>query len=271
MEIAPLTPHLGAEVRGVDLSKPIDDATFASLHRAFVEWGVLVFRDQRLSREEHKAFGRRFGELHVHPSRKVPGLRGDPEIFKVRADEGTPLPNGAVWHCDVSCEERPPLGSMLYLKECPLGGDTLFANMHRAWEALSEPLRELLEGLTAVHDQRQDLARYGIPLEPGRAYPRAEHPVVVRHPETGRELLYVNEGFTSHIPQLTPAESRGLLDLLFQHVASRPELHCRVRWDANTATLWDNRAVQHHAVWDYFPAARSGERVSICSTERPSR
>jgi taurine dioxygenase len=243
---------------------------FAELHGAFCDWSVLVFRDQHLTREQHKNIGRRFGELHVHPSRKLPGFKGDPEIFTVSADEDTKLPNGAVWHCDVSCEERPPLGSMLYLKECPLGGDTLFANMNRAYETLSEPLQRFLEGLTATHDQRQDLVRYGIELPSEIVCPMTDHPIVVRHPETRRKLLYVNEGFTSRINGLSPKESRALLDLLFDHIASRPDLHCRVRWDANTVTLWDNRAVQHHAVWDYAPASRSGERVSICSTDKPS-
>jgi taurine dioxygenase len=142
--------------------------------------------------------------------------------------------------------------------------------MHAAFESLSPALKTLLEGLTAVHDQRLDLARYGITADPARVVTRAEHPIVVTHPESGRKLLYVNEGFTTHITGLTATESRAILNFLFRHVAGRPELHCRVRWDPNTVTLWDNRAVQHHAVWDYYPASRSGERVSICATQRPA-
>lgn len=270
VDIAPLTAALGAEVRGVDLGDlPGDPALVAAVRGALVEHHVLVFRDQRLDRAAHKAAGACFGDLHVHPSRRREGVT-DPEIFPVRADADSVLNNGGLWHSDLSCEAVPPLGSMLLLTETPpTGGDTLFANMHLAYERLSEPIRELLGGLTAVHDQRHDLANYGHEPQPGVDYPICEHPVVAAHPDTGRPYLFVNSSFTTRIVELRPAESDALLRMLADHIATDPSLHCRVRWEPGTLTFWDNRSCQHHAVWDYWPAVRRGERVTIADTSRP--
>lgn len=270
--VSPLTPAIGAEVTGIDLAADLDDDTFAVVHDAFLGHHVLVFRDQRLTRADHKAIGRRFGELHVHPSRRRPGFEGDPEIFPVRADEETVLNNGGLWHADVTCDAIPPLGSLLLLTEAPAsGGDTLFANMHVAFETLSGPLRRMLTELDAVHDQRQDVANYRIEVPPGVELPRATHPVVVGHPETGRPLLFVNRAFTTHVEGLSVAESRALLDLLFDHIAAGVEFQCRVRWEPGTLVMWDNRCTQHYAVWDYRPQRRCGERVTVAGRERPRR
>ena len=159
---------------------------------------------------------------------------------------------------------------MLLLDESPpVGGDTLFANMHLAYESLSTPIRAMLLGLTAVHDQRRDLANYGYEPRADVDYPRFEHPVVVAHPETKRPLLFVNSAFTTRICELSSAESNALLAMLFQHIANRPDHHCRVRWEPGTLVFWDNRSVQHYAVWDYRPAVRQGSRVTIAGAARP--
>ncbi len=270
LTVEPLTPHIGAEVAGVDLSRPLSAEQRADLKRAFADWMVLVFRDQHLSSEQHKAFGRLFGPLHVHPLQHDYG--GDPEILTVKTTAKSRYTAGDGWHTDVTCEACPPLGSMLHMKEVPAhgGGDTLFADMYRAYETLSQPLQRFLAGLTAVHDGAIPyVGAYGIAPPKGQNYPRAEHPVVTRHPDTGRKVLYVNSGFTSHIKGLARWESQGLLDMLYRHIATTPSLTCRVRWAADTLTFWDNRCTQHHAVWDYHPETRHGERVSIVG-ERPA-
>jgi taurine dioxygenase len=271
IRLEPLTPHIGAEVSGVDLSGPLSDDQFKEIHQAYLNWSVLVFRDQVLDRDAHKDFARRFGNLHVHPMQHDYG--GDPEILTVKTTARSRYTAGDGWHTDVTCDEIPPMGSMLYVTETPEsgGGDTLFADMYLAYELLSEAMQEMLQGLTAVHDGAIPyLGGYGVKPPEGQNYPRNEHPVVVTHPETGRKLLYVNSGFTSHIKQLHRWESRALLDALFHHIASTPKLSCRVRWHSNTLTFWDNRCTQHHAVWDYFPHSRYGERVSIVGVDRPA-
>ena len=273
-EIETLSPHMGAEIVGLDLSKPLTDAQEAELRRAWLDWSVLVFRDQDLGPEHHKALGERFGELHVHPQ-----LRGSdmkyPEVLPVITNEHSPFTPGDGWHSDVTCDEIPPLGSMLYVRETPAcgGGDTLFANMYAAYDLLSNPMKAFLEGLTAIHDgagpYNEQAEILGLPTPEG-GHPRSEHPVVTRHPETGRKVLFVNSGFTTRIVGLSAAESRGMLDILFRHVEANPKIWCRVRWTPGTLTFWDNRCTQHHAIWDYFPHARVGGRVSILGTECPA-
>ncbi|MGY6499449.1 MAG: TauD/TfdA dioxygenase family protein [Acidimicrobiales bacterium] len=268
-EVSTLTPHLGAEVHGLDLSEPLDDARSADLHRAFADWGVLVFRDQHLDREAHKAFARHFGRLHVHPMNHA--REQDPEILVVKTTAESAYTAGDAWHADVTCDEIPPLGSALYITEVPEGGggDTLFADMYMAYDELSPTMQSFLEGLTAVHDGAIPYIGSYKSTPPEGGYPRNEHPVITVHPVTGRKVLYVNPGFTSHIKGLTRWESKALLQALYDLVATSPKLHCRVRWEPNTLTLWDNRCVQHHAVWDYYPNSRYGERVSILGDERP--
>jgi len=273
-EISTLTPHIGAEIRGIDLSAPLSDDQDKEVRRAFHDWAVLVFPDQHLEPGQHKAFGARFGKLHVHPQ-----LRGSklehPEVLPVVTNADTPFTAGDGWHSDVTCDEIPPLGSMLYLRETPEcgGGDTLFADMYMAYELLSEPMQHFLESLTAIHDgagpyAEQHALGFGRHA-PGEDYPRAEHPVVTRHPETGRKVLYVNSGFTTRLVGLSAPESRGLLELLFRHVEANPKLCCRVQWKPNTLVFWDNRCTQHHAIWDYYPHARLGGRVSILGETPP--
>lgn len=271
LDINTLTPHIGAEIRGVDLSQPLGNDEFSAIYQAWLDWKILVFRDQHLDREQHKAFGRRFGSLHVHPMQHSYG--GDPEILAVKTTAKSAYTAGDGWHTDVTCDEIPPLGSMLYVTETPEvgGGDTLYADMYLAYEMLSDTMKEMLEGLTAVHDgARPYVGNYNVaPPEDGK-YPRNEHPVIATHPETGRKLLYVNSGFTTRIKGMAPWESQMLLEGLTNFIATTPKLTCRVQWQPNTLVFWDNRCTQHHAVWDYYPHSRYGERVSIVGTERPA-
>ncbi len=272
IQVENLTPRLGGEVTGADLAN-LDDATIADIRAAFLDRLVLVFRDQQLSRDEHKAFGRLFGELQTHPAKTNLGLPGDPEIFDIKITARTKVANGEAWHTDLSCEPVPPKASALYITEVPSsgGGDTLFANMQEAFASLSPPIQKLLEGLTAFHDGYKDLKAYGFEPKPGQTYPTADHPVVPLHPENGAPILFVNEPFTGHINELTPAESEAILDMLYRHIETNTRFHCRVKWQPNTLVLWDNRAVHHHAVWDYYPESRTGERVTVKCEAPPAR
>lgn len=273
-EISTLTPHIGAEVRGIDLSVPLSAVQDKEIRRAFQDWMVLVFPDQDITPAQHKALGQRFGELHIHPQLRNATM-DHPEVLPVVTNADSPFTPGDGWHTDVTCDEIPPLGSMLYVRETPScgGGDTLFADMYMAYDLLSDPMKNFLEGLSAIHDgagpySEQRALGLGA-LDPSELDPRAEHPVVTRHPDTGRKVLYVNSGFTTRIVGLSAAESRGVLDILFRHVESNPKLTCRVQWSPNTLTFWDNRCTQHHALWDYYPETRIGGRVSILGDARP--
>jgi len=262
IQVDKLTPHTGAEVHGVDLSHPLDEPTFKDIHAALIDNGVVFFRDQHLTPEQQKAFGRLFGELHVHPA--APSLlEGHPEILVIHADEKSKHVAGENWHSDVSCDPEPPMGSILYMQELPpVGGDTLFASMYAAYEALSEPMKRFLEPLTAMHEgEHVYRGRYGV-NDTGKVFPKAEHPVIRTHPVSGRKALFVNGGFTTRIKQLSRPESDALLQFLFRHVET-PEFHCRFRWQVNSVAFWDNRCVQHHAMWDYYPQRRHGHRVTI--------
>ena len=262
MHVAALTPAIGAEISGVDLTQPLDDATLAALRDAWLRHLVLFFRDQELTFEQHKALGRRFGELHIHPA--APKDAEHPEILVVHGDDKVEFVAGSLWHSDVSCDVEPPMGSMLRIVQVPSsGGDTLFASMYAAYEGLSDRLQRLLAGLTAVHEGEQYYrGRYGAGDLRDGGYPSAEHPVVRTHPETGRRALYVNEGFTTRIKDLPLAESDALLAFLFSHCA-RPDFHCRFQWRPHSIAFWDNRCAQHLAIWDYYPETRHGYRVTI--------
>jgi taurine dioxygenase len=171
----------------------------------------------------------------------------------------------------VSCEEIPPKASILYVTKCPEngGGDTMFANMHEAFDELSPDLQSLLLTKTAYHDGEIDLRNYGVRLRDGQTYPKASHPLVPRHPENGRPYLFANGSFTSHIEGIPRWESDMLLQGLYQRTATNPRIQCRVKWQPNTLVMWDNRSVQHHAILDYAGFARYGERVSVLDSERP--
>ena len=223
---------------------------------------MIFFRDQHLTHDQHKDFGRRFGNLALHPaSRHSP--EGHPEILTIHADENSKHVAGEEWHSDVSCDDTPPLGSILYLTEIPpVGGDTLFASMYAAYDGLSPAMQQFLSGLVAIHDgEHVYRGRYNFD-DRGKAFPKAEHPIVRTHPVTGRKALFVNRGFTTRIKGLSRLESESLLRMLYRHVET-PEFHCRFRWQQNSVAFWDNRCVQHHAMWDYFPQRRHGYRVTV--------
>ena len=258
-----LTPIIGAEITGVDLSEPLPNRTQDEIHRALAENLVIFFRDQKISPQQHLAFGRLFGELHIHPA--APHEDGEPALMKIHADKDSPRANGEGWHSDVSCDTEPPMGSILYIRQTPpKGGDTLFASMYAAYESLSDRMKAYLDGLTAFHDgadvYRGLYANFGVADKP--AYPSAEHPVVRTHPVTGQKALYVNRGFTRRILGLPRDESDAILAYLYQH-AENPLFQCRFRWSENAIAFWDNRCVQHRAMWDYWPHTRSGSRVTV--------
>jgi taurine dioxygenase len=263
-----LTPIIGAEISGLDLSQPLGNRQRDEVHRALAENLVIFFRDQKLTPEQHLDFGRLFGRLHIHPA--APHAAGHPELMVIHADRNSPRANGEGWHSDVSCDAVPPMGSILHIRTCPpQGGDTLFASMYAAYEALSDRMRTYLDGLTALHDGEQVFrglyANLGVADRP--TYPSAEHPVVRTHPVTGRRALYVNRGFTRHIDGLPRDESDAILNYLYAHM-EHPLFQCRFRWQPESIAFWDNRCTQHRALWDYWPHTRSGHRVTI-QGERP--
>ena len=270
MNISPITPTLGAEILGANLAE-LAPSDVTAIKEAFFTHHVLVFRDQTLTRDQHKAFGRLFGELHIHPSKRNGMNQEDPELFIVNTKPDAKLTNGEAWHSDVSCEEIPPMASILYVTRCPEngGGDTMFANMHAAFAELSADMQQLLIGKTAYHDGEIDLRNYGLRLRDSQTYPKASHPLVPVHPQNGRPYLFANGSFTSHIEGIPRWESDMLLQGLYQRTATNPRIQCRVKWTPNTVVMWDNRSVQHHAILDYAGFARYGERVSVLDSERP--
>ena len=263
IKVDKLTPIIGAEIDGIDLSQPLGGAQLEEVQRALAENLVIFFRDQHVTQQQHMDFGRLFGDLHVHPA--APHEPGLPGLMKIHADKDSPRANGEGWHTDVSCEAEPPMGSILYIKVCPpKGGDTLFASMYAAHDALSERMKAYLEGLTALHESehvyRGTYANFGIADKP--VYPSASHPIVRTHPVTGRKSLYVNRGFTRHIEGVPLDESDGILTYLYRHLEN-PIFQCRFRWRENSMAFWDNRCAQHRAMWDYWPHTRTGNRVTI--------
>jgi taurine dioxygenase len=266
---------LGGVVSGVDMAKDLDDAVIADIRQALLDYLVIFFEDQsHVTPDQQIAFARRFGELVPYPM--IKGLDGYPEIVPVVKLEHEKENFGGLWHSDTTYLEQPPLGSILLARELPpYGGDTLFANMYKAYETLSAPLREMLDGLTVVQSsgKGQVAASRKARIEgEGRdaaAAPVkvAEHPAVRTHPETGRKALYVNSGHSVRFKELTEEESQPLLDFLFQHL-SRPEFTCRLSWKDGTAAFWDNRSCQHNPVNDYHGYRREMHRVTIAG-DRP--
>ena len=267
MRIEAITPVIGATISGADLGNARD---IDNLKEALWEHQVVVMRDQpELAPQEQVALGRAFGELHMHPA--APQMDGYPEVFVIHADEHSKIANGNGWHTDVSCDEQPPLATILQLHTVPpAGGDTLFASMVAAFETLTPAMQAFLASCSARHESehiyRGRYAQRGVD-DTGRAYPSAIHPVVRTHPQSGRQALYVNPSFTTCIEGLHPSESRAMLSMLFKH-QQRAEFQMRLTWQKNTIAIWDNRCTQHFALWDYWPQTRSGRRVTVLG-ERP--
>ena len=265
IEVTPLSPVIGAEISGVDISKPLGNQTFQEVHDALMAHQVIFFRDQEMSLDEHMAFGKLFGELHIHPAARE--TQGHKEIITIHADERSKVVAGMRWHSDVSCDAEPPMGSILHLHTIPAsGGDTMFASMYAAHDALSDPVKDFIDGLSAWHESahvhRDRLGHKGTLRDGDDSYPVSLHPVVRTHPVTGRKALFVNENFTTRIDGLKPRESEALLKMLYDHIAT-PEFHCRFAWREKSVAFWDNRCAQHRVVWDYFPAVRHGYRVTV--------
>ena len=263
IHVSPCTAAIGAEISGIDLAKPLGNQQFQGLHDALMAHQVLFFRDQPLTLDQHKAFGRLFGDLAIHPN--TPGPDGHPEILPIHADANSKRIAGERWHSDVSCDPEPPMGSILNLKIVPpVGGDTVFASMYAAFNALSPGMKQYLAGLTAIHDGSMNYSRTNrlIGAEGPKSFPRAEHPVIRTHPVTGRQAIYVNPVFTMAIKDVPENESKGILDFLYEHCA-QPHWQVRFRWQPESVAFWDNRCVQHIAMWDYFPGVRSGYRVTV--------
>jgi taurine dioxygenase len=273
-EAQPLGRALGAEISGIDLSQELSRAQIVELTQLLLDHQVLFFREQPLTPEQQANFAARFGTLHVHPI--YPVLPDLPEIMLIDTHPGF-LPDNDNWHTDVTFSATPPMAGILCAKRLPrTGGDTLWSSNSAAYEALSAPLRQMLEGLTATHSVAKSFPAERWAGDPSfkeryeRAvakHPPVTHPVVRTHPATGRKGLFVNEGFTTHINELNALESQALLAFLFAH-AARPEFTVRWHWQVDDVAFWDNRVTQHYAIADYLPERRTMYRATV-NGDRP--
>jgi taurine dioxygenase len=269
-----LGPAIGAVIRGVDLAEPQSDSMIAGIRDALLRHQAIFFEDQTLTPAQQRDFAKRFGELHIHPL--YPRSDDVPEIMVLDNHADNPTDNDA-WHTDVTFIETPPMGSILYARQLPpTGGDTMWSSMTAAYDALSETFREFLRARTAVHDfarafPRESQAGKAVSddhyREARKNNPPVVHPVIRTHPETGRDGIFVNHGFTSKIEGLSGRESRAILGLLHEHI-QRPEFVVRWRWKPNSIAFWDNRCTQHFAVNDYLPHRRVMHRATILG-DRP--
>ncbi len=262
ISVTPASPHIGAEIGAIDLTKPLPDTQLSQLRAALTQYQVLFFRDQHISFDDHIRLASYFGDLGQHAGKSTISKPTDnPLVRKFHYDENSKVISGENFHSDQSCAPMPPLGTILYNHTVPPdgGGDTQFASMYAAYDALSPKMKTYLEGLTATHDGTRIF---------GPGTPVSVHPVVVRHPESGRKALYVNTDFTTRINDLPPLEADRLLRFLIDHCVN-PQWTVRFRWHAHSIAFWDNRCVQHQAIWDYWPNVRSGFRVQIDGTAAP--
>ncbi|WP_342650231.1 taurine dioxygenase [Pseudomonas sp. REB1044] len=269
LTLTPLSPALGAQIDGIDLSRELSPAQRDTLEQALLEHQVLFFRKQFITPAQQARFAAHFGDLHIHPI--YPNVPETPQVL-ILDTAVTDVRDNAVWHTDVTFLPTPALGAVLSAKQVPAyGGDTLWASGIAAFEALSAPLQRLLDGLSATHDFTRSfpLERFGSTAEDlarweatRRNHPPLSHPVVRTHPVSGRKALFVNEGFTTRINELAEHESEALLRLLFAH-ATRPEFSIRWRWQEGDVAFWDNRVTQHYAVDDYRPQRRVMHRATI--------
>ena len=269
IQVTRVARALGAVVSGVDISKDLEQSVIDRLGELLVEHQILFFREQPISPQAQARFAARFGSLHVHPI--YPVLPEIPEILLLD-NHASFLPDNDNWHTDVTFSETPPLAGILAAKRIPSsGGDTLWSSNFAAFEALSEPLRRFLDGLTAQHSIAKSFPPERWQSDPAfkeryeRAvakHPPVKHPVVRTHPVSGRKALFVNEGFTTHIIELSAEESRALLAFLYTHSA-RPEFTVRWRWQVDDVAFWDNRVTQHYAIADYLPERRTMHRATV--------
>ena len=272
-DLHPLTAALGAEILGVDLGQALPEAQFDEVRRAFAEFSVIFFRGQHLTPDQHIAFARGWGEINVN--RFFKAVESHPLIAEVRKARDQETNIGGEWHTDHSYDEIPATGSILYARHVPqIGGDTQFASMYAAFDGLSEGLQQMLESMRAVHSSRHAFGRSAYRIQqysddigdrlgnPGAATQDADHPVVIRHPLSGRKALYVNPGFTVRFSDWSEEESRPLLEYLYRQ-ATKPEYTCRFHWQENSLAFWDNRATWHQALNDYPGQMRLMHRITI--------
>ncbi|MGF6152392.1 taurine dioxygenase [Pseudomonas fluorescens] len=269
LTVTPLSTALGAQISGVDISQPLNLEQRDAIEQALLKHQVLFFREQPINPQQQARFAANFGDLHIHPI--YPNVPEQPEVLILDTAE-TDVRDNAVWHTDVTFLPTPALGAVLSAKLLPeFGGDTLWASGITAYEALSTHLQNLLQGLTATHDfvKSFPLERFGTTPEAlaqweeaRKKNPPLSHPVIRTHPVSGRKSLFVNEGFTTKINELSETESEAILKLLFAH-ATRPEFTIRWRWQENDVAFWDNRVTQHFAVDDYRPARRVMHRATV--------
>lgn len=274
MDVIRCQPTIGAEIRGVDLSRPLGDAEFASLYDVLIEHKVIFLRGQSIDARQQLGFAERFGALESNPFR--PQAADKPELQIIRNDRDNPVLSTDVWHADLTFREMPTKFTILRGVEIPAcGGDTLWADMGAAYDGLKADLRESITGLNAIHDFKNFRVLYEGKAEKQEElrrleamFPKPTHPVVTTHPETGQRILFVNRQFTVSIVGMAEAESRELLELLYAQ-ASVPEYQFRLKWQPGTLAIWDNRSCQHYAVNDYYPALRHMERVAVAGDARP--
>lgn len=267
-----LSPGIGTEVHGIDIGGHLDDHTIEYLANLLVDRKVIFFRDQNITVEQHVEFGRRFGKVEVHPF--ISNMADHPEVVCLNNDRENP-PYINIWHSDVTWRQEPSLGSILRAREVPeVGGDTLFANMEAAYDGLDDETKQQIDGLFAVHDNENFLngmrmkgASEDEIQQKREEFPPATHPVVRTHPVSKKKSIYVNKIFTRKIEGMDETSSQQLLDKLFRS-AWVPDYQCRFKWRKNSFTFWDNRAVQHYATADYWPAVRRMERVTVIG-DRP--
>lgn len=262
---------LGAEITGIDLTRPLEQPAIDALTQAHAEHRVLVFPNQVISSDDLRRFGRYFGELSVHPFST--STADHPELIVFDNKEGNPPAATDIWHTDETFREAPPMGTALCSKMIPeVGGDTAFASMSAVYEGLSDRWQRFLSGLEAVHDFKPFRSLFPTDkagMEKLRRfedlYPPATHPVVTVHPVTGQKVLFVNPQFTLYIKGMAEDESRTILDMLYRKTLVH-EYQYRHRWQPNMLVFWDNRSVQHSALHDYYPQRRLMERVTVCGT-----
>lgn len=273
MIVDSLTPAIGAEISGIDLTQSLNNALLDSIYQALLDHQVIFFRDQAISPQAHLEFARSFGELDT-PHHVYPHVKEFNQIVLLENDEKRP-PDTNDWHTDLTFKPNPPFASILHAQDVPeSGGDTIWASMYAAYDALPDDIKARCARLSAVHDMGSFRNNYinedGDTDELNQAMATvgsAVHPVVKQHPMTGKSYLYVNQSFTNHILNMTTAESDRLLQYLFNHIES-PEFQVRFRWQSNSIAMWDNRVTQHYAVADYLPNYRRMHRITVVNDKR---